>query len=77
MLYTALFSCIERATTTHPTQNFDTPPLSQENQDSEAQDPYTQYTPSFDDAVTPAHTTPKLRRSVRKRTPPSYLANYV
>ena len=68
---------IEQTTTTHTAQNFDTPPFSQENRDSEAQDPYTQYTPSFDDLITPAHTTHKLRRSVRKRHPPSYLANDV
>jgi len=68
---------IEQTTTRHTAQNSETPPFSQENQDPEAQDPYTQYTPSFDDLITPAHTTHKLRRSVRKRNPPSYLANYV
>ena len=36
---------IEQTTTTHTAQNFDTPPFSQGNQDSEAQYPYTQYTP--------------------------------
>jgi len=73
------FAHAERATTTttHTAQMFDTPPFSQENQDSQTQDPYTQYTPSFEDLVTPAHTTPKLHRSIRKRNPPSYLASYV
>jgi len=36
----------EQTTTTHKPQTFDTPPSSQDNQDSEAQDPYSQYTPS-------------------------------